>query len=351
MKIKYLRYTILFKWLLSFITLWLFFVLNIFLGSVQIPFLEIVSVLLEVESADPTWRNIIWEIRFPRAVTAVLAGSALALSGLQMQTLFRNPLAGPSILGITSGASLGVALVILGSGSAIGIFSLQNWGVWGTWLLVLFAVLGAVLVMTLVLIIALWVKDNVVLLIIGMMLGNLTSALVGLWQYFSSPEQVQDYLLWTFGSLGGVSLVQLQVLAISVLFGIVVSFSLVKPLNALLLGENYAQSMGLNIIYTRAVIILITSVLAGSVTAFCGLIGFVGIAVPHLCRAWFKTSNHLILIPASILLGAIMMLFCDIIAKLPGTSLTLPINSVTSLIGSPVVIWVIIRSKNLRRGF
>ncbi len=319
-------------------------------GAISIPLLDIGYILIGGKSPDSAWEYIIWQSRLPRAITAVLAGSALAISGLQMQTLFRNPLAGPSILGITSGASMGVAIVVLTSGASIG-GTYGDWGFWGSWYLVLAAILGAALVMSLVLLIALRVRDNVVLLIVGMMLGNLTLALVGLWQYFSSPEQIRDYLIWTFGSLGGVFGEQLGVLAIVVGLGLLGSGLVIKPLNVLLLGENYAQSLGLSVQNIRIILIILSSMLAGSVTAFCGPIGFVGIAIPHLARVWLNTTDHRWLIPAVALLGAVMLLLCDLITKVAGNQASLPINSVTTLLGAPIVIWVIIRAKNLRRGF
>jgi iron complex transport system permease protein len=347
-KAKYLKISI-----FSFFGLILLLTLAIDLswGAISIPFTNIWYILLGGKSPEASWEPIIWKSRLPRAFTAILVGSALAVSGLQMQTLFRNPLAGPSILGITAGASLGVAVVVLASGNHLAIEALPQADYWGSWYLVLAAIVGAALVMTAVLAIALRVRDNVVLLIVGMMMGNFTLALVGLWQYVSSPEQIRDYLLWTFGSLGGVFEEQLTVLAIVVGVGILGSGLVVKQLNILLLGENYAQSMGLSIQKMRIILIFLSSMLAGSVTAFCGPIGFVGIAVPHLARIWLNTSDHRWLVPAVALLGAIMMLLCDLVTKLAGSQASLPINSVTTLLGAPVVIWVIVSSKNLRRSF
>jgi iron complex transport system permease protein len=348
LKAKYLKISVFsFFGLILLLTL----AMDLSWGSISIPLSEVWHILLGGKSPQEGWENIIWKSRLPRAFTAILVGSALAVSGLQMQTLFRNPLAGPSILGITAGASLGVAVVLLASGTSIAIESMPQSGYWGSWYLVLAAILGAALVMTAVLAIALRVRDNVVLLMVGMMIGNLTLALVGLWQYVSSPEQIRDYLIWTFGSLGGVLDEQLNVLAIVVGIGIFGSLLVVKQLNILLLGENYAQSMGLSIQKMRILLIFLSSMLAGSVTAFCGPIGFVGIAVPHLARIWLNTSDHRWLVPAVALLGSIMMLCCDLVTKLAGSQASLPINSVTTLLGAPVVIWVIVSSKNLRRSF
>lgn len=335
----------------SLVALLLVFVIDLTLGSVAIPVKKVLQIIITGESGNFAWNNIITQIRVPQAITAVLAGSALSLGGLHMQTLFRNPLAGPSILGITAGASMGVAVVMLASGSIISIFSLLNTGFVGSWFIVIAAITGSALVLALVLVISLRIRDNIIVLIVGIMIGNLTIALVSIWQYFSEPEQIQEYLMWTFGSLGGVTQKHLMVLSICVGVGILGSFMLTKTLNTLLLGENYAQSLGLTVKRARLLIILITSILAGSITAFCGPIGFVGIAVPHLSRSLFNSSDHRLLVPASAILGSILMLICDIIAKVPGSSTTLPINAVTALIGAPVVILVIVKRKNLRASF
>ncbi len=268
-----------------------------------------------------------------------------------MQTLFRNPLAGPSVLGISAGASLGVAVVMLAAGSATSIFAIQQLGSLGSWLIIGAASLGSAAVLLLILLISTRIKSNVTLLIIGLMIGTMTIALVSIWQYFSNPEQIQDYLIWTFGSLGGVYGTQLLILSAVVAAGSILAFALSKSLNGLLLGERYAQSMGFSVQQIRFWVIVSASLLAGSVTAFCGPIGFVGVAVPHLARSLFNTNNHRILIPATLLTGAVLMLACDIVAQLPGSSTTLPISAVTSLVGSPVVIWVIVRQRNLQKSF
>lgn len=328
-----------------------FFLVNLALGSVDIPVKDIVHILLGGESATDAWKKIIINIRIPRAVTAIFAGSALAVGGLLMQTLFRNPLAGPSVLGITAGASLGVAIVMLAGGTITSIFAIQQLSAMGSWVIVIAASLGAAAVLLLILLISIKVRDNVTLLIIGLMIGNLTIALVSIWQYFSRPEQIQDYLIWTFGSLGGVSLDQIWILVVVALIGGAIAMVLSKPLNGLLLGENYARSMGLSVMGSRIWIIVSTSLLAGGITAFCGPIGFVGIAVPHLTRSLMGTNDHRVLIPATLLMGAILLLACDIIAQVPGSTTTLPISAVTSMVGSPVVIWVIIQRKNLQASF
>lgn len=328
-----------------------FFALDVAVGSVTIPMREVVTIVFGGTSTEPAWINIVQKIRLPKAMTAVLVGMALSVGGLQMQTLFRNPLAGPSVLGVTAGASLGVAAVMLASGSAATLMGIRQFGLSGSWLLVMAATLGAAAVLGLVLLISLRVRDYVVVLIVGLMVGNLTLALVSLWQYFSAPAEIQDYLLWTFGSLGGVTQAQLWTLALVVGLGLLLTLGTVKPLNALLLGEEYARTLGLTVRRIRLLIIAATSLLAGSVTAFCGPIGFIGIAVPHLARALFHTADHRVLLPATALIGAALMLLCDVIAQWPGSATALPINAITALFGSPVVIWVILRRRHLKSHF
>lgn len=327
------------------------FLLNLVLGSVDIPLGEIVTILIGGDTGSESWQKIVINIRLPRALTAILAGSALSVGGLLMQTLFRNPLAGPSVLGITAGASLGVAMVMLAAGTITSIFAIQQLSVLGSWLIVGAASIGSAAVLLLILLISVKVRDNVTLLIIGLMIGNMTIALVSIWQYFSQPEQIRDYLMWTFGSLSGVPLSQLWILGLAVIIGGTIAFALSKSLNGLLLGENYARSLGLSVSSARIWIIVSTSLLAGGITAFCGPIGFVGVAVPHLARSLLGTNEHRVLIPGTLLMGAVLMLACDIVAQVPGSSTTLPISAVTSMIGSPVVIWVIIKRKNLQAAF
>ena len=327
----------------------LLFVLDVALGSVSIPLREVIRILLGAPSGTPGWDGIIMQIRLPKAVTALLAGAALSVGGIQMQTLFRNPLAGPSVLGITSGASLGVAMVTLTSGSSVAAYASQILGWSQGWLIMLAATVGAALVLLLILWVSSRVSDYVVLLIVGIMVGNITLSLVGIWQYFSRPEQIQSYILWTLGSLQGVTPRHLPVLLAAVGIGLGLSFLSSKGLNALLLGENYARSLGLNVRQTRTLVILTTSLLAGAITGFCGPIGFVGIAVPHLTRSLLRTSDHFILIPGVMLTGAVVLLGCDIISQVPGSSTVLPINAITALVGSPVVIWVILKNRYAAR--
>ncbi|HEX8425892.1 iron ABC transporter permease [Hymenobacter sp.] len=327
------------------------FVLDIALGSVRIPLPAVVDILLGQPTDTPAWEFIVRQIRLPKALTALVVGSGLAVSGLQMQTLFRNPLAGPSALGLTAGAGLGVAAVMLASGSVAGGFAIRALGVAASWALVLAATTGAALVMALVLLLSARLRDNVVMLIVGLMIASVTGAIVSLWQYFSAPEQIQDYLLWTFGSLGGVVGSHLMVLTTVVAGGLVLAFASAKSLNALLLGENYARSMGLAVKRSRTMLILSTSLLAGAITAFCGPIGFVGIAVPHLTRGLLRTADHRVLLPGACLVGAALTLGCDCLAQLPGSQTALPINVVTSLLGAPVVLWVVLRRQNIRSSF
>jgi len=269
------------------------------------------------------------------------------VGGLQMQTLFRNPLADPSILGITAGANLGVATVMLSGGSMATLYAIKELGVTGSWLIIGASCVGAGAVMLLVLTLSRQLKDNVLMLIIGIMLTSITLALTSVWQYFSDPEQVKDYLIWTFGSLGSVTGNQLSILSGVILVGLIVAFLSSKMLDALLLGEHYARSMGLTARRARVIIICSTSLLAGSITAFCGPIGFIGIAVPHIARTIFNTASHRILIPACCLIGTILLLLCDAVSQVPGSQTVLPINIVTSLVGSPVVIVLLLRKKNL----
>ncbi|WP_374759484.1 FecCD family ABC transporter permease [Dyadobacter fanqingshengii] len=328
-----------------------FFILDVMLGSVQIPFREVVKIIFFQESANTAWLFIIEKIRIPKAITAILVGCGLSVSGLQMQTLFRNPLAGPSELGITAGAGLGVAAVMLAGGSSASLYAISKLGVSGSWLIIVMASLGSALVLSLILLIAGRIRDNVILLIVGVMIGTITLSIVSIWQYFSQPEQLQEYIMWTFGSLGGVTQYHLYALTGVVAFGLLLAFISSKALNALLLGENYARSMGLTIGKTRLIIMLSTSLLTGSITAFCGPIGFVGIAIPHIARSLFGTSDHRVLIPGCCLTGMVLLLLCDIIAQLPGMQTVIPVNVVTSLLGAPVVIWIIISRNNLRSSF
>lgn len=325
------------------------FSLSLILGSVNIPFNEVVGILLGQEPSKPTWSTIILKFRLPRATTAVLAGASLAISGLQMQTLFRNPLAGPFVLGISSGASLGVALVVLSAGTAAtGL--LGALGFLGNIGVVASATLGSALVLIMVMSFAHRVS-NMTLLILGLLIGYATSALVSILLFFAIPERIQAFVAWTFGSFAGVTWANLRVMTPVILLALTIAWLLAKPLNALLLGEIYARSLGLSIQRSRWLILTSASLLAGTITAYCGPIGFVGVAVPHLCRSLFNTSNHRTLVPATILMGGIVALIADLVAQLPTSQTVLPLNAVTALIGAPIVAWVILSRRNLRASF
>jgi iron complex transport system permease protein len=316
------------------------FILDVFFGSVSIKASEVIKAIFT--NTGNVSETIILKFRLPKAVTALAVGIALSLSGLQMQTVFRNPLAGPDILGVSSGASLGVAIVILGYSGRISPGSLSGLG---NWILVVSACAGAGAIMVLIMYISSRVKDIMTILILGIMLSSGISAIVTIMQYFSNETMLKAYVIWTMGSLGNLTSGQLNVLLISVSAGVIISLASAKMLNALLLGENYARSIGLNIKISRIVIFTCTSILAGSVTAFCGPIGFIGIAVPHIARILLKTSDHKVLIPGTVLTGGAVMLVSDIISQLPGSESILPVNSVTSLIGVPVIIWVMLRNR------
>lgn len=330
--------------LILWIVLVLAFFLNVGLGSVVIPFDEILKTFFGSGASKESWSYILINYRLPKAITAIIAGAGLSVSGLLMQTLFRNPLAGPYVLGLSSGASLGVAVLILGAGAVGGIFGTF---LTHSWSLVFASGLGTFLVLLAVMAVSVKIKDTMAILIIGLMFGSFTTAMVSILSYFSSAEQLQQYIFWSFGSLGNQSWEGIWILFGCFIVGLILSIASGKSLNALLLGENYARSMGLHIRKQTLLIILATSILAGTITAFAGPIAFVGLAVPHLVRIIFKTSNHFVLLPATILLGSMLMLICDTIAQLPFSSYTLPINAITSIVGAPVVIWLLIRKKKL----
>jgi iron complex transport system permease protein len=320
------------------------FLINISLGSVSIPIKDVFNSLTGGNSSKETWQYIIINYRLPKAIAAILVGMGLSISGLLMQTLFRNPLAGPYVLGLSSGASLGVAMVILGATLLpVGLSSvlLSSYGI------VLASSLGSFLVLMAVLAVSHRLRDTMAILIVGLMFGSLTSAIVGTLTYFSTAEQLQKFTFWSLGNLGNLSWSSIVILSICVAIGLLLSLLSIKPLNALLLGENYARSLGMNYEKTRLIIILGTSILAGSITAYAGPIAFIGLAVPHIAKLVFQTSNHKILFWSTLLLGAIIMLICDSISQLPGSDITLPINAVTSIFGAPIVIWLLIRKRKM----
>ena len=324
------------------------FLLNLSIGSVSIPVEDIFDILIGNDIENSVWKKIIMDFRLPRAITAILAGMGLSLSGLFMQTYFRNPLAGPFVLGISSGASLGVALVVLGSSWLAAMSPFIDPGNWG---IISGSVIGASLVFSVVLLFSKKVNNNTSLLIIGLMFSSATSSIVSILQYFSTPENIQSYLIWTFGDLGGVTLGELNILAPIMIIALLLTIFMIKPLNILQLGELYAKNAGLNIKRTRYMIVFLTALLAGSITAFCGPIAFIGLAVPHIARMIVNSTDHNKILPVTAFTGAIILLSCDIVSRMPGFTQTLPLNAVTSLFGGPLVIWLIIKKKNLHSSF
>ncbi|HQK69943.1 MAG TPA: iron ABC transporter permease [Bacteroidales bacterium] len=318
----------------------LLFSLDIILGSVTIKLKDIFDVLLN--KSDSEIYSVIVKFRIPKAITALLVGVSLSVSGLQMQTIFRNPMAGPYVLGISSGASLGVAVLILGFSDY---FTAKSLELLGNWSLAAASWAGAGIVMVIIMLISIKIKDILAILILGIMLSGGISSIVSIMQYFSSETMLKSYVIWTMGSLGNVSSEQLEVMALCIAAGLIISLFSLKMLNAILLGETYAETLGVNIKKARILVFVSTSLLAGTVTAFCGPVGFIGIAVPHIARMIFKTSDHRVLMPSVILAGASLMLVSDIISQLPGSERVLPVNAVTSLIGIPVVIWVILKTR------
>jgi len=323
--------------LLMVLVLTILFCADVAIGSVQISIADFFK--NSFSNNDSTIHTILWQFRLPKAITCVLAGASLACGGLLMQTLFRNPLAGPDVLGLSSGASLAVGvLVLLGRGFK---FSSNEWS------LALAAGAGGMVVLFLMLTVARSVRDNTSLLIIGLMLAAATSSVMSVMQFVSRAEDLQLYVLWTMGSVGNTSWNEIAVMTIILLVGISISFILLKPLNTWLLGENYARSLGVNVDRSRLWIVISTGLMTGAITAFCGPIAFVGLAVPHLARLVRRTTNHKILLPTVICGGAILLLFCDVISQLMSHTQSLPLNALTSLIGAPVVIWQVMRFKKV----
>ncbi|WP_026704282.1 iron ABC transporter permease [Flavobacterium soli] len=328
---------------LTFI-MFVLFLLDIGLGQVSIPLKEVFKSLTGQEASKETWQYIILNFRLPKAITAILVGMGLSISGLLMQTMFRNPLAGPYVLGLSSGSSLGVAFVILGASllpSILGSLIASSYGI------IIASCLGSFMVLSAVLIVSQRLRNTMSILIVGMMFGSFTSAFVGVLTYFSTAEQLQKFTFWSLGNLGNLSWSSILILAISVFIGLFLSLMSIKSLDALLLGENYAKSLGLNFKKARLTIIFATSILAGSITAFAGPIAFIGLAVPHISKLVFQTSSHRVLFWGTLLFGAIIMLICDIVSQVPGTSIILPINAITSIIGAPVVIWLLVGKRKM----
>ena len=329
------------------ITIWLMillivvlFALNILVGSVSIPTSDVCHILWGGEDVKPSWQYIILESRLPQALTALLAGGALAVSGLMLQTAFRNPLAGPSIFGINSGAGLGVALVMLLLGGSISTGSVS---ISGFVAVLLAAFVGAMIVMALIFLFSNLVRNNVMLLIIGIMIGYISNSAISLLNFFATDEGVKSYMVWGMGSFGGVTMKMMPIFSTITLLGLLGAVLLIKPLNALLLGDRYAENLGVNIVRTRNWLLIVTGVLTAIVTAFCGPVAFIGLAVPHIARLLLQTDNHRFVLPATILMGSLIALLCNLLCVLPGESGVIPLNAITPLIGAPVIIYVIAR--------
>ena len=318
-------------------------VVNLLIGSVRIPVADVCGILAGTESNE-IWENIIWKSRLPQALTAIVAGAGLAVSGLQMQTVFRNPLAGPSVLGISNGSALGVAFVVLLSGRLGGV-ALSRLGYLGDAAMSVAAIVGALAVMMLIVWISQKVRGNVTLLIIGVMIGYLATAIIGVLKFLSPEEDVKAFVVWGLGSFSRVSGDEMVLFVVLMAILLPLSFLLVKPMNLLLLGDRYAANLGLNIRRARLLVILCSGVLVAIVTAYCGPIMFIGLAVPHLARVLFHTSDHRVLIPATMLCGAALALVCNLIARMPGFEGALPVNSVTALVGAPVIAAVLFRRR------
>ena len=320
----------------------LLFVLNLLIGSVHIPVADVFSILLGEESVKPSWRFIIMESRLPQAITAMLCGGALAVCGLLLQTVFRNPLAGPGIFGINSGAGLGVALVMLLLGGSLSIGSVSMSG----FVAVLAAAfIGAMTVTALIFFFSTLVRNHVMLLIIGIMIGYISNSVISLLNFFATDEGVKSYMVWGMGSFGNVSMDYMPVFVVVTLAGLLGTVLLMKPLNALMLGDRYAENLGVNIMRTRNWLLIVTGLLTAVTTTFCGPVAFIGLAVPHIVRLIFITDNHRILLPATILTGAVVALFCNLVCFLPGESGVIPLNAVTPLVGAPVIIYVILKGR------
>ncbi len=333
-------------YVISVIALVVAFFTNLSLGSVLIPFSEVFSILFANETSNEIWSYIVLNYRLPKAITAILVGSGLGISGLLMQTFFRNPLAGPYVLGLSSGSGLGVALLIMG----FTIFGVSISGsLWFSKTAIIIASsLGSILVMASILLASIKIKDSMGLLIVGLMFASITGAIVNVLSFFSTSDSLQQYVFWSLGSLGDLSWTEVLILFICWLIGISLSILLIKPLDAILLGEDNAKSLGVNLKFLKYTTILSTCILTGSITAFAGPIAFVGLAIPHLVRLVISSSKHIIMIPGVCLTGAVVMLLTDSIAQLPGLDIALPINAVTSLFGAPIVIWLIVRARKLK---
>ena len=328
------------------LSLLILFAVSLAYGAVSIPFDQVLQILTGHEVERPAWQSIVLQSRLPQAISAVLAGAALAVSGLLLQTLFRNPLAGPSILGISDGANLGVAAVLLYFGGSLS--QVTDWPISGYAAIILAAFVGASLILSLIIYFSAKVKNNVMLLIIGIMIGYLTSSLISILNYYASTDKVHAFVMWGLGNFSGVSLEQLPFFSICTISGLLLSLLLVKPLNALLLGERYAANLGIRVKRARLFILICTGLLTATTTAFCGPVSFIGLAVPHMARLLLGSSNHTLLVPVTMLTGACVALLCNILMVIPGSNQILPLNAVTPMLGAPVIIYVIINRKNIQ---
>ena len=324
----------------------LLFLANLFIGSVYIPADAVIDIFMGKEAEKATWSFIVLQSRFPQAVTALFVGASLAVAGLMLQTVFNNPLAGPSILGIDSGACLGVALVMLFLGGSLG--TAGSFQLSGSIAVVLAAFAGAVLILGIIILFSTWVQSNIMLLIIGIMMGYITSSVISLLNFFATAEGVFSYTLWGMGNFAGVSLKQLPFFCTLLTAGLLIAVLLIKPLNALLLGERYAENLGVNVRLTRIWLLIGTGVLTAVSTAFCGPVSFIGLAVPHMARLWMGSSNHKWLLPVTLFLGAAIALLCNLVSVMPGSSGIIPLNAITPVLGAPVIIYVIVNQKKIQ---
>ena len=322
----------------------LLFMSNLFLGSVRIPFTDVLSVLAGGEPERESWRLIVLETRLPQAITALLSGAAVSVAGLLLQTLFKNPLAGPEVLGINGGAGLGVAVVML---MAEGVFAVAGTGIAGYAAIFTGAFIGASLIIAVILFLSSMLRNKVLLLVVGVAVGYLASSLITVLNYFATAEGVHSYLIWGMGSFGAVSMEQLPFFALPTIVLLLVSLFMMKPLNVVLLGDAYAYNLGVNVKTVRNILLAVVGMLTAVVTAFCGPIAFIGLAVPHMARLLLKTNNHRMLVPGTLLVGSMVALVCNIICQLPGESGLLPLGAITPLIGAPVIIYVVLKNRNL----
>lgn len=328
------------------IVLVILFITSLIYGAVSVPLDAVINIFLGKEIEKIAWQSIVLQSRLPQSITAILAGASLATSGLLLQTLFRNPLAGPSILGISDGANLGVAIIMLYFGGSIA--QITDWPISGYMAIVVAAFIGASCILGIIIWFSAKVKNNVMLLIIGIMIGYMASSIISVLNHYASADQVHAYVMWGLGNFSGVSMSQLPFFSICTFIGLILSLLLIKPLNALLLGEMYAANLGIKIKRTRILILFCTGILTATTTAFCGPISFIGLAVPHIARLVLGSSNHKFLVPVTLLCGSCVALLCNILTVIPGSNTILPLNAVTPMLGAPVIIYVILNRKNIQ---